>query len=288
MSLTGAGALGDAVAPVNKIIPFSLVDGPGSRVAIFLQGCNIRCAYCHNPETQALCVNCGACVKTCPVGALSLVGGRVAWDSDACVNCDTCIRTCEHLSSPKIHYMSAREVFEVARGHMPFVRGITTSGGECMLREDFLRELFSLCAEAGLGRLIDSNGTVDFSEHEELLALADGVMLDLKAWEDSWFCSLTGTDGRTVRKNVTYLAERGKLEELRVIVTEGFNDAEAAVEGAAGLLGARTGDVRLRLMRFRPFGVRGAMAHAATPGDERMDALEARAHKLGFGRVVVS
>ena len=38
-------------APVNKIIPFSSVDGPGNRTAVFFQGCNWDCCYCHNPET---------------------------------------------------------------------------------------------------------------------------------------------------------------------------------------------------------------------------------------------
>ncbi len=39
---------------VNKIETFGLVDGPGVRVVVFLQGCNMRCKYCHNPETWAL------------------------------------------------------------------------------------------------------------------------------------------------------------------------------------------------------------------------------------------
>ena len=38
-------------ATINKIIPMSLVDGPGNRTAIFFQGCNFNCSYCHNPET---------------------------------------------------------------------------------------------------------------------------------------------------------------------------------------------------------------------------------------------
>ena len=81
-------------APVNKIIPFSAVDGFGNRTAIFLQGCNQNCIYCHNPETIHHCAACGACVKACPAGALSFVEepgegesgqagekkGRVAYD----------------------------------------------------------------------------------------------------------------------------------------------------------------------------------------------------------------
>ncbi|MCI7575162.1 MAG: 4Fe-4S cluster-binding domain-containing protein, partial [Clostridiales bacterium] len=49
-----------AAATVNRIIPFSCVDGPGNRTAVFLQGCNFDCKYCHNPETIASCVHCGA------------------------------------------------------------------------------------------------------------------------------------------------------------------------------------------------------------------------------------
>lgn len=60
-------------APVNKIISFSAVDGFGNRTAIFLQGCNQNCWYCHNPETIHHCVACGACVEACPAGALELV-----------------------------------------------------------------------------------------------------------------------------------------------------------------------------------------------------------------------
>ena len=36
---------------INKIINFSSVDGPGNRLVVFAQGCNLNCIYCHNPET---------------------------------------------------------------------------------------------------------------------------------------------------------------------------------------------------------------------------------------------
>ena len=55
---------------INKIIPISTVDGPGARTSIFVQGCNLKCGYCHNPETINLCVHCGKCVPGCPTEAL--------------------------------------------------------------------------------------------------------------------------------------------------------------------------------------------------------------------------
>ena len=63
--------------PVNKIIPFSAVDGPGNRTAVFVQGCNFNCRYCHNPETRSLCRSCGECVEKCPKQALYIENGKV-------------------------------------------------------------------------------------------------------------------------------------------------------------------------------------------------------------------
>ena len=90
-------------APLNKIIRFSNVDGPGNRMAIFFQECNFNCLYCHNPETINLCISCGKCIDVCPVKALSRdETKKVIWDSEICINCDKCIKTCENSSSPKI------------------------------------------------------------------------------------------------------------------------------------------------------------------------------------------
>ena len=130
-------------APVNKIIPFSCVDGPGNRTAVFLQGCNQNCLYCHNPETINLCRNCGACVNTCPAGALSLVDGIVSYDYKACCNCDTCLKTCTFDASPKIRNMTPAQLYQryhhFRRGLFPvpgLPEGVLYPGQKC--RKDHL------------------------------------------------------------------------------------------------------------------------------------------------------
>ncbi|MBO5496276.1 MAG: radical SAM protein, partial [Oscillospiraceae bacterium] len=138
------------LAPVNRIIPFSNVDGPGNRTAIFFQGCSFNCLFCHNPETIHLCSGCGACVEKCPAGALRFDGaGQVVWDSASCVQCDTCIKLCPHDASPKIRWMTVEEVMKEVRRAAPYIEGITTSGGECTLQNEFLIELFTAARALG-------------------------------------------------------------------------------------------------------------------------------------------
>lgn len=273
--------------PVNQIIPFSTVDGPGSRTSIFLQKCNIACGYCHNPETQNLCNNCGVCVPRCPEGALSMVDGVVVWDESKCVSCNTCIEVCPHHASPKIRWMDAPAVMKEVEKNIPFIRGITVSGGECGLYPQFLQELFILAREKGLTCLLDSNGTVRFSKYPELMKVCDGVMLDVKAWSPGVFRALTGGDNAAVKENLLFLSSCGKLEEVRIVNVEGHVDAEDAIRGAAELLGPLTGNTRLLLISFRNNGVKGPFAAFSSPSAERMKQLAELAASVGFRNIIV-
>lgn len=276
-----------ACAPVNKIIPFSTVDGPGARTSIFLQGCNIACIYCHNPETQQLCRHCGNCVAGCPASALSLRDGRVAWNPRICVECDACILACPHNASPKVVLMTAEEAMGEVGKNMPFIRGITVSGGECTLYPGFLTELFRLAKAQGLHCLLDSNGTVDLSEYPELMELCDGVMLDVKAWDREVCAALTGMDNDNVKRNLRWLAETGKLEELRVVCMEGHVDAPAVIEGTAEMLGEYLPHTRLKLITFRQGGVRGQAAGHPSPSPRYMEELRRQAEEAGYRNIQV-
>ena len=273
---------------VNKLIPMSVVDGPGNRFAIFLQGCNFNCKYCHNPETIHRCIHCGDCVAGCPADALDLVEGKVVWDPVKCVDCDKCIATCTHGASPKVRAMDAAELMAEIEKAVPFIEGISVSGGEATLQAKELIPLFEMAKEKGLTALIDSNGGVDFSKGDlkSLLDISDGVMLDVKAWEKEDHLRITGRDNDGVKKNLDYLAEAGKIEELRFVLLDSL-DNEHSLREAAKVLGERIHTTRAKLISYRHFGVRKEyIDELRAPSREEKDRLIALAKELGFGEVV--
>ncbi len=277
------------IAPVNKIIDHSVVDGPGNRTAVFFQGCPFRCQYCHNPETMALCTHCGACVSACPAGALSLQEGKVHWEEALCVGCDSCLRACPHLSSPKVKEMTVEEILLRIQQNRPFIRGITCSGGECTLYAGFMAELFAKTKAMGLTNLIDSNGILDFSQADALLEHADGVMLDIKCFDRAGHIRLTGKDNDLVLQNAAYLARRGLLPEVRTVIIPGVLPNEETVALVSRLLAPyqANGPIRYKLIAFRPMGVREEFRSFPVPSRAEMESLAALAREQGMADVAI-
>ena len=275
-------------APVNRIVPFSSVDGPGNRTAVFLQGCNFNCRYCHNPETIRVCTHCGACVSVCPVGALRIEDGEVRYDWAKCKMCDACIHVCPHSSCPRIRNLSDEECMHEIEKQIPFIRGVTVSGGECTLHRDFLVALSRRARAHGLGFLLDSNGNYDFSADGELLNAVDGVMLDVKAWDAENHLRLTGADNALVKRNLDFLATAGKLEEVRTVVAPDWMNPEETVEAVSRrLVSLGAANTRYKIIRYRPMGVRSEYRDQSVPTKERLNALAERANALGIANTVL-
>ena len=275
-------------APVNKIIWFSNVDGPGNRTAVFFQGCSFNCLFCHNPETIHLCSSCGACVPGCPAGALSLAEGRVVWNRDRCVGCDACIKSCPRDASPRVRWMTVEEVFgEISRA-LPYIDGVTVSGGECTLYTDFLLDLFPLIRAEGKTCLLDSNGSFDFEHSPEILSCSDGVMLDVKAVSPAWSRQLISSPPDLVLRNLDYLLAAGKLQEVRTVV---FPDRPAENEETVRYVAGRIGNAcDYKIIRYRPFGVREknlAVIGDRITGEEEAERLAVLARGLGAARAFV-
>lgn len=275
------------IAKVNKIIDSSVVDGPGNRCAIFFQECNFNCMYCHNPETINKCINCQECVAKCPVKALEIKDGKVVWDSKKCVNCDTCIKTCKHNASCKISYMTVEEVYQKVEDNIPFIRGITTSGGECTLHAKFIKELFTLAKKDGLSTLIDSNGTYDFKHDKELLDVCDGVMLDIKATNNDIHKILCGKSNEKVLENAAYLASIHKLEEIRTVCIPNYLNDKETIKDISIILKDHLDEVTYKLIKYRHYGVREQYQNFEEPSDEYMQSLKEYATSCGFKKIIL-
>ena len=85
---------------------FSVHDGPGIRLTLFLKGCPLRCPWCHSPESQEFytelnwmemkCVGtekCGNCLNVCPHDAISLGKQKKAATGDEVLQLVTVDRT---------------------------------------------------------------------------------------------------------------------------------------------------------------------------------------------------
>lgn len=277
----------ETIGFVNKIIPFSNVDGEGNRMAIFLQGCNYNCLYCHNPETINKCVNCGECVPVCEVGALNIIGGNVEYDIDKCVNCDCCVAICKKNSSPKITKITASELIKKVEKVKYFISGITVSGGECTLQREFLIELFKSVKNLGLTTFIDTNGSMELYKDVELLAVTDKTMIDLKAFKSEENKMLTGISNEIVIENIKQLGKLDKIYEIRTVVVPGILDNKCTVDEGSKLIASINPEIQYKLIKYRPMGVRKGLLDTKVPTTEYMKELEAIVKANGCNNTII-
>lgn len=277
----------ETIGYVNKIIPFSNVDGEGNRMAIFLQGCNYNCLYCHNPETINRCVNCGECVSVCEYGALTMVNGKVEYNIDNCVNCDCCVAICKKNSSPKITEITASELLEKIEKVKYFISGITVSGGECTLQRDFLKELFTEVKKLGLTTFIDTNGSIPIYKDKELLQVTDKTMIDLKAFKPEENKILTGMINDTVIENIKELGKLDKIYEIRTVVVPGVLDNKYTVDMGSKLLAEINPNIQYKLIKYRPMGVRKGLLETTVPTNDYMKELDEIVKANGCSNTII-
>ena len=195
--------------------------------------------------------------------------------------------------------MNAEEVYAEVRRNVPFIRGITVSGGECTFYPAFLHDLAVRAKQDGLGFLLDSNGSYDFeADPADLLSVIDGVMLDIKAYDTADHRAVTDVDNTLVLKNMRFLADRGQLYEVRtVIVPELFDTEKTIVDTARALQPylsrqkhwpeSEGTSIRYKIIKYRPFGVREAYRSFTPPTDAWLEHLADLARAEGMTDIVI-
>lgn len=208
---------------INNIIPFSNVDGPGNRLVIFVQECNLNCLYCHNFETINKCINCLKCIETCPTGALSNVNNKVVFDEMKCIDCDACIYTCPYNSTPKAKEYSVEQLVKMIVSYQDFIEGVTFSGGEATIYHKEIALIAKKLKDYNIGVLVDTNGYFNIDELSELISNIDGFMIDIKTLNNTKeLISMNDTN----LDNVNRLIKLDVVTELRTV---DLKDSESAL-----------------------------------------------------------
>ncbi len=175
---------------VHSLESFGSVDGPGVRYVVFMQGCNMRCRYCHNPDT---------------------------WNLR-----DT---QCEKYTPEDLFKKAYR-----CKPYWGDTGGITVSGGEPLLQIDFLIEFFRMAHEKGIHTAIDTSGnpfTFEepfFSKFTELMNYTNLVILDIKQTDPVRHIELTGQPNENILEMAKWLSDNGKSMWIRRVLVPGVTD----------------------------------------------------------------
>ncbi len=241
---------------IHSIETMGLLDGPGARTVFFLQGCPLKCAYCHNPDSQPL---------------------RSAT---------------AHEMSP----MELLAYVQRQRSYYQEDGGVTFSGGEPLLQGAFLLDCLKLLKENGVNTAVDTSGFGDRRYLRDILSYTDTLLLDVKAFDADSFRELTGGDFSNYLRFLDTLRTCGFQGQvwLRHVMVPGLSDSEAAMDALVDLaapLGFLVDRIdilpyhELGLPKYRQLGLPYRLEGVPPMDRERARELERYANKRYLGRL---
>ena len=204
---------------IHSTESFGTVDGPGVRFVIFLQGCPMRCQYCHNPDTWKM--NTGA-VRS----AQSLIkdyernkafyakGGITVTGGEALMQIDFLLELFQLAKQKNIHTCLDTS-------------GITYRPGNTSYNEKL----------------------------DELMKVTDLVMLDIKHIDPVGHKALTGHDNAGILAFARYLEEKNVPVWIRHVVVPGITDDENLLTRLGTFLGTLSNIQALDVLPYHIMGI---------------------------------
>ncbi len=232
---------------IFDIKEFSIHDGPGSRITVFLKGCPLRCIWCHNPEGLSskpqlmiknnLCAHCGKCLSPC--------------NHSECATFDRCVHSCpngcisvtgEEVSTDELadRLLKNKDFLEMTNG------GITISGGEPLLQFDFVTELADKLKSIHIA--LQTSGYADHNVYKKVINKFDFIMQDIKLANDEEHIKYIGVSNKRILENIEYLKQSGKEFVLRVPLIPEITDTEENL----CLISEIAGDSPVELLSYNP------------------------------------
>lgn len=297
-------------APVFNVQTYSIHDGPGIRVTVFLKGCPLRCLWCANPESNlatpqlmtyvSKCTGCGTCAAVCPNHAVSIIerSGKMAefTDRSLCTECGACVDPCpaeaREIAGKE---QTVAEVLEKVLKDKLFIDasggGMTVSGGECLMHPDFTEALLFAAKEKGLHTAIESCSFASRAAVDQVFRYVDLGLLDIKHMDSAVHKELTGVPNDVILENIAHVYHDLHVPVIiRVPVIPGYNDSDENIAATAEFAAAKLGkDVAVHLLPYHRLGDskkeslgEEVTLHIEVPSDEHMQHLKSIVESFGL------
>lgn len=224
---------------IFQIQRFSLDDGPGIRTTVFLKGCPLRCTWCHNPESfsanlqlryqKNFCIECANCASVCPNGVHQFLQDGHIVHFDKCATCGKCLAVCPTQALSIVgEKRTPEQVMETVKKDIPYYKesggGVTFSGGEAAMQQDFLYQLLSLAKAQNIHTCLDTSGYVPFDYLKEIAPMVDLFLYDYKIAGSKGHRHYTGVNNEKILSNLYGLHALGASIVLRCPIIPGIND----------------------------------------------------------------
>jgi pyruvate formate lyase activating enzyme len=256
---------------VFNLQKYSLQDGPGIRTTVFLKGCPLNCAWCHNPESWSLkpglsvletrCLHCGECRAACTgSGIPEPPPGEPPGVASFCTLCNACVEACPSGARQQVGQpmTSAQVLDEVARDLIFYDEsggGVTFSGGEPLLQSDFLLDLLRGCRARHIHSAVDTSGFASSQLILRVAELTDLFLYDVKVMDPARHKAATGVSNVIILDNLRRLSRSGARLWIRVPVIPGINDDAENFHALGRFLDNLPGVERVDLLPYHRTGV---------------------------------
>lgn len=204
---------------IHSVESFGSADGPGVRYIVFLKGCNMRCQYCHNPDTWA---KDGGELMTPGEVLKKALRYKTYWKEKGGIT----VSGGEALL--QIDFVT--ELFRLAKE-----KGVNTcldtSGNPFSLEEPFK------------------------SKFDELMKYTDLFMLDIKHMDDAAHRKLTGQTNQNILEMAAYLSDHGKAMWIRHVLVPGITTEEDELYRLRSFLDTLKTVERVEVLPYHTLGV---------------------------------
>ncbi|MFA7227731.1 MAG: glycyl-radical enzyme activating protein [Melioribacteraceae bacterium] len=273
---------------------YSINDGPGIRVTVFFKGCNLQCAWCHNPESishkvqklysENRCIGCSACVENCPEKACILTEEGIVTDNSKCKVCGKCADVCPTTATEMSGRIETSEnIVKIILRETVFMDssegGVTFSGGEPLLQPKFLFELLDECGKKGIHRAIDTAGFVKTEVLLEAAKRTDLFLYDLKMMDPDLHKRWTGVSNELILSNLRTLSENGSEINIRIPLIAGVNDNPKNIDQTARFISSLSGGRKkinilpyhnIAQQKYKKLGIEFNADNLEEPGKENL------------------